>query len=76
MHCALRPAVAGNRGSCLGTATERRGRKDGDEDMGAISVQEMHESLYSGKLRIELRSPAAQREGGVHNLYSYEKRLF
>lgn len=44
--------------------------------MGAISVSEMHGSLYNGKLRIELRSPAAQREGGVHNLYSYEKRLF
>ena len=53
-----------------------QGTRHGLQDMGAISVNEMHESLYSGKMRIELRSPAAQREGGVHNLYSYEKRLF
>ena len=36
----------------------------------------LHAMLYDGRMRIELRSPAAQREGGVHNLYSYEKRLF
>eukprot|EP00618_Florenciella_parvula_P001088 CAMPEP_0119467862 /NCGR_PEP_ID=MMETSP1344-20130328/1862_1 /TAXON_ID=236787 /ORGANISM="Florenciella parvula, Strain CCMP2471" /LENGTH=544 /DNA_ID=CAMNT_0007500271 /DNA_START=57 /DNA_END=1691 /DNA_ORIENTATION=+ len=53
-----------------------QGTRHGLQDMGAISVSEMHDSLYNGKLRIELRSPAAQREGGVHNLYSYEKRLF
>ena len=53
-----------------------QGTKHGLQDMGAISVPELHTMLYSGALRIELRSPAAQREGGVHGLYSYEKRLF
>ena len=28
------------------------------------------------KLRFELRTAAAQREGGIHSLYSYEKTLF
>ena len=28
----------------------------------------MHAMLYDGRMRIELRSPAAQREGGVHNI--------
>ena len=53
-----------------------QGTKHGLQDLGAISMSEMHEMLYDGRLRIELRSPAAQKEGGVHNLYSYEKRLF
>ena len=52
------------------------GTRHGFQDLGCISLSETHKALYSGKLRIELRSPAAQREGGVHNLYSYEKRLF
>jgi len=53
-----------------------QGTRHGLQDLGAISLSEMHEYLYAGRLRIELRSPAAQREGGVHNLYTYEKRLF
>ena len=53
-----------------------QGTKHGLQDLGAISMSEMHEMLYDGRLRIELRSPAAQKEVGVHNLYSYEKRLF
>lgn len=38
------------------------------------SVSAMHTALADGTLRIELRSPAAQREGGVHSLHSFEKR--
>lgn len=53
-----------------------QGTRHGLQDMGAISLAEMHAMLYAGRLRIEMRSPAAQREGGVHGLYSYEKRLF
>jgi len=53
-----------------------QGTKHGLQDMGAISADELKEMLYSGRLRLELRSPAAQREGGVHGLFSYEKRLF
>mmetsp|Transcript_2889 Transcript_2889/g.9324 ORF Transcript_2889/g.9324 Transcript_2889/m.9324 type:complete len:548 (+) Transcript_2889:66-1709(+) len=46
------------------------------QDMGAKSVEELKEQLYTGKLRFELRSPAAQREGGVHGLHSFERKLF
>eukprot|EP00501_MAST-03F_sp_TOSAG23-6_P002071 GSMAST32.ASY1.ANO1.2162.1 assembled CDS len=30
----------------------------------------------NGQLRFEIRSPASQREGGVHDLHSFERRLF
>ncbi|MBK8205689.1 MAG: IMP dehydrogenase [Planctomycetes bacterium] len=41
------------------------------QDAGVRSVAALHEASESGKLRFELRSPSAQREGGVHDLYSY-----
>ena len=44
------------------------------QDMGMRSMAEMHTALADGTLRLELRSPAAQREGGVHSLHSFEKR--
>lgn len=53
-----------------------QGIKHGMQDMGAKSIDELREQLYSGRLRFELRSPAAQREGGVHSLHSFEKKLF
>lgn len=46
------------------------------QDIGAASIDDLRERLYSGQLRFELRSPAAQREGGVHGLHSFERRLF
>merc|ERR1740129_1184189 len=53
-----------------------QGIKHGMQDLGAKSTEELREQLYSGRLRFELRSPAAQREGGVHSLHSFEKKLF
>lgn len=53
-----------------------QGLRHGFQDMGASSTAEVHEQLYAGKLRFELRSPAAQREGGVHGLHSFERKLF
>merc|ERR1712166_1357949 len=53
-----------------------QGMKHGLQDMGARSTAELQEQLYSGRLRFELRSPAAQREGGVHGLHSFERKLF
>lgn len=44
--------------------------------MGTLSLSQMHEQLYSGELRFELRSASAQREGGVHDLHSYSQRLY
>jgi len=43
------------------------------QDIGCKSVNELHDKLYSGELRFELRSISAQMEGGVHNLHSYTK---
>merc|ERR1712217_868279 len=53
-----------------------QGLKHGMQDIGAKSVEELKNQLYAGELRFELRSPAAQREGGVHGLHSFERKLF
>lgn len=41
------------------------------QDVGATSVAQLHEMLYDGTLRFEMRSLSAQREGGVHGLHSW-----
>lgn len=46
------------------------------QDIGVKSVLELREKSDSGEVRFEYRTPSAQLEGGVHNLHSYEKRLF
>jgi IMP dehydrogenase len=53
-----------------------QGVRHGLQDLGRESVAQLQRSLYSGSLRFEIRSPAAQREGGVHSLHTFEKRLF
>merc|ERR1719265_1125613 len=53
-----------------------QGMKHGLQDIGAKSLDVLREMLYAGTLRFEIRSPAAQREGGVHGLHSFEKKLF
>lgn len=53
-----------------------QGIKHGMQDMGASSVDDLRAKLYTGQLRFELRSAAAQREGGVHGLHSFERKLF
>jgi IMP dehydrogenase len=53
-----------------------QGIQHGLQDIGTRSVEDLREQLYSGRLRFELRSAAAQREGGVHGLHSFERKLF
>jgi IMP dehydrogenase len=53
-----------------------QGVKHGMQDIGAKSLEALREQLVAGDLRFELRSPAAQREGGVHGLHSFERKLF
>ena len=48
----------------------------GLQDAGLASVAAAHEKLYADQLRFEIRSPAAQKEGGVHGLHSFQKRLY
>jgi len=52
-----------------------QGVKHGLQDLGAPTLRKLGEMREAGLLRYELRSAAAQREGGVHGLYTYEKRM-
>lgn len=48
----------------------------GLQDAGVSNLEQVYKNLYDGKIRFEIRSPAAQKEGGVHGLHSYQKRLY
>ncbi len=50
-----------------------QGLKHSFQDMGIRNLKALHESLNSGELRFEIRSPMAQREGHVHDMYSYKE---
>ena len=52
------------------------GVKHGFQDLGVRDLRELKERRVAGDIRFEVRTAAAQREGGVHSLYSYEKQLF
>ncbi|CAE7690497.1 impdh [Symbiodinium necroappetens] len=52
-----------------------QGIRHGMQDIGAKSVDQLQAMLQEGQLRFELRSAAAQREGGVHGLHSFERNL-
>ena len=53
-----------------------QGVRHGMQDAGLKSLDQAWDGLYNDKLRFEIRSPAAQKEGGVHGLLSYQKRLY
>lgn len=53
-----------------------QGVRHGLQDAGLKSLEEAKSKLADGKVRFEIRSPAAQKEGGVHGLHSYQKRLY
>ncbi len=44
------------------------------QDIGANSIKAAREMLYSGAMRMEARTNAAQAEGNVHDMLAYEKR--
>jgi IMP dehydrogenase len=52
------------------------GLRHGCQDMGVRSLAQLRDWMYQDKIRFERRTTSAQLEGGVHGLYSYEKRLF
>ncbi len=53
-----------------------QGLKHSFQDIGVTSVKTLHENLYSKELRFEIRSAMAQREGHVHDMYSYKEPQF
>jgi len=48
--------------------------RHGLQDAGTPSIDDLHTKLFDGRLRFEVRSAASQREGGIHDLHSYETR--
>ena len=52
------------------------GVKQGFQDMGVKSPCQAWEHIDNGELRMEARSGAAIKEGGVHDMHSYEKKLW
>lgn len=51
----------------------RMGVKHGFQDLGVRGIPELHNQMHDGRLRFQVRTPAAQLEGNVHSLYTYEK---
>ncbi|KAK9800211.1 hypothetical protein WJX73_009988 [Symbiochloris irregularis] len=47
--------------------------KQGMQDVGARDIAAIHAMLRNGSLRMEVRSNAAQAEGNVHHMHSYDK---
>lgn len=54
----------------------RMGVKHGFQDLGVRNIDELHDHMRVGKLRFQVRTPAAQLEGNVHSLYTYEKGTY
>jgi IMP dehydrogenase len=52
------------------------GLQHGLQDVGVRSLAELRNGVDQGTVRFERRTAAAQFEGGIHGLHSYEKRLF
>jgi IMP dehydrogenase len=50
-----------------------QGLKHSFQDMGIKNIPQLNKALYSGQLRFEIRSQMAQREGHVHDMYSYKE---
>jgi len=51
----------------------QQGIKHGFQDMGVKSLAQLHEAGSMGTLRMEIRTSAAQMEGGIHGLFDYDK---
>lgn len=50
--------------------------RQGFQDLGVRSLPASAAALYRGDMRLEVRSGAAQAEGNVHGLVTYEKQRF
>lgn len=52
------------------------GVRQGFQDLGVPSLAAAAGARSSGAMRLESRTGAAQREGGVHDMHSYTKQLW
>ena len=52
------------------------GVKHGMQDLGCRDLRQLREMRERGDIRFEIRTSAAQKEGGVHSLYSYTRNDF
>lgn len=48
--------------------------KHGFQDLGANSIAAARTMLYSGAMKMEARTGAAQHEGGIHDMQSFDKK--
>jgi IMP dehydrogenase len=48
--------------------------KQGFQDLGAKDLPGCKQLLYSGVMKMEGRTQAAQAEGGVHDMLTFEKK--
>merc|ERR1712168_441 len=46
------------------------------QDVGVQSLVDLHENMYNDLVRFEKRSTSSMKEGGVHSLESYVKKLY
>lgn len=52
------------------------GAKQGFQDLGVPSLAAAAEARAGGSMRLEARTGNAQKEGGVHDMHSFEKKLW
>jgi IMP dehydrogenase len=50
-----------------------QGCKQAFQDIGYRTIPELHAAVERGDVLFEARSFSAQREGGVHSLFSYQE---
>ena len=48
--------------------------KQGFQDLGCRDIAQVRLALYSGVMKMEGRTQAAQSEGNVHDMLTFEKR--
>ncbi len=64
-----------DKGSCHTlVAYHVQGVKHGMQDVGNTSLEKLHQQLYDGELRMEVRSGAAIKEGNVHDLITFQNK--
>ncbi|HOL56117.1 MAG TPA: IMP dehydrogenase [Spirochaetota bacterium] len=45
------------------------------QDVGYKNIDDLHNGMITGELRMQIRSISSIREGGVHDLYQYDKYM-